>query len=219
MPDLGDFLGALLGELASARLNGDLETLRIADIYASHELLKHLPVPRFRLPEVRVDLPAIVEEGAGKKDGGVDVNKTGAIVLGAVQQKLEERQIPLTKAEASLFGKVLGQVLERSFATPVPPPAAGIAEEVVRGLRAAAPRLEKDEHGDTFLEVKRDVTRHVAVARAAAAHISILPHTGAVKEVPDPDRLIRVHLLVSEEAVEWTVLDIGGSPRERLVQE
>lgn len=219
MPDLGDFLGALLGELASARLHGDVETLRVADIYANHELLKHLPVPRFRLPEVRIDLPAIVEGGAGEPATPVDVKKTTATIIGAVRRKLEEKQIALTRTEDTRFARAVGQVLEESLTSPAPPPANGIADRVVSELRATSPRVAEDEHAQTLQEVKREVARHVVVARAAAAHIRILPHTGAVREVPDADRLIRIHLVISEEAVEWTVLDTAGGPKERLVQE
>lgn len=219
MPDLGDFLGAILGELASARLSADLETLRVADIYANHELLKHLPVPRFRMPEVRVDLPAIIEAGAGGATPPVDVKKTTAAVLGAVRRKLDEKQIPLTRAEDARLAKNVGQALEESLRAPAPPAAQTIAERVVNELRAASPRVALAEHAPAFQEVKAEIVRSVLVSRGAAARISILPHTGAVREVPDADRLVRLHLVISEEAVEWTVLDTASGPKERLVQE
>ena len=62
MPALGEYLGALLSEVANARLQADLESARIAQLYASHPILQHLPVPRFRLPNVVLDLPVAVEK-------------------------------------------------------------------------------------------------------------------------------------------------------------
>src|SRR5438132_458461 len=62
MPALGEYLGTLLAEITSARLQADLEAARIAQLYASHPLLQHMPVPRFRLPSVSLDLPVAVEK-------------------------------------------------------------------------------------------------------------------------------------------------------------
>ena len=219
MPDLGDFLGTLLGELAVARLHADVETLRIADIYANHELLKHLPVPRFRLPEVRIDLPAIIEAGAAASPKPVDVKKTTATILERVRRKLEERDVALTRTEDARLAKIIGRILEESLGARPPAAAQTIAERVVSELRAASQRIAGTEHHQMLQELKAEIVRGVVISRAAAARISILPHTGAVREIPDADRLIRLHLVISEEAVEWTVLDTAGGTKERLVQE
>ena len=64
MPRLGDFLGQLLAEVTEARLQADAEALRVAELYSSHPLLCRFPVPRFRLPEVEVDVPVVVSDGA-----------------------------------------------------------------------------------------------------------------------------------------------------------
>ena len=219
MPDLGDFLGALLGQLAEARLHGDVETLRVADIYASHELLKHLPVPRFRMPEVRIDMPAVVEKATGKPSAPFDLRKTTASILDAVRQGLEDKKIPLTRAEDAELVQRVGRVLDEAVKAPAPPSATGVADRVTSALRDVAPRTATEEHAVTLREVRGDVMRVFAVARAGSTRISILPHTGAVREVPDADRLIRIHLVISEEAVEWTTIESESGPRDRLVQE
>lgn len=68
MPSLGDFLGALLSDAARARMRADLEAVRIAALYAQDPLLKNLSVPRFRLPDVTVDVPFVVLELSGQGD-------------------------------------------------------------------------------------------------------------------------------------------------------
>jgi|GEM_PF-2627475 len=62
MAQLSDLLGGLLSEMTRARLQADLEAARVAEIYRSHPLLEEMPVPRFRLPDVTVDLPLLVDE-------------------------------------------------------------------------------------------------------------------------------------------------------------
>ena len=60
MPYLGDYLGHLLSEITNARVQADLESVRVADLYASHPLLKHMAVPRFRLPTITIDAPVVM---------------------------------------------------------------------------------------------------------------------------------------------------------------
>jgi len=60
MPFLGDYLGHLLGEVTIARMQADLETMRVAELYASHPLLKHMPVPHFRAPQIDMDIPVVI---------------------------------------------------------------------------------------------------------------------------------------------------------------
>lgn len=60
MPYLGDYIGHLLSEVTNARVQGDLESVRIAEIYATHPLLRNMPVPHFRLPKVDLDVPIAI---------------------------------------------------------------------------------------------------------------------------------------------------------------
>ncbi len=43
MPNLGDYLGQLLSEITLARMHADLESIRIAELYAAHPLLRTFP--------------------------------------------------------------------------------------------------------------------------------------------------------------------------------
>ena len=70
MPYLGDYLGHLISEVTMARMQADVEAVRIAELYASHPLLRTMPVPRFRLPEVQVDIPVVINELEPSNEGG-----------------------------------------------------------------------------------------------------------------------------------------------------
>lgn len=224
MPALGDFLGALLGELASARLHADVETLRVADVYANHELLKHLPVPRFRLPEVRLDLPAIIEAG-DEQPQRVDVSKVKSAVVATVRSRLADSRIGLTRVEDTQLARDIGSAVESALLSTAPPPARSVADRIVQTVRYASRSIANEEgtgtgrHDAMLEEMAREVSRQIVLARATASRINILPHTGAVREVPDSDRLVRLHLLISEESVEWTVIETMSGPKERLVLE
>lgn len=60
MPKLGDYLGQVLSEIARARMQADVEAVRLADLYAKDALLKLFPVPRFRVLNVKLEIPVAV---------------------------------------------------------------------------------------------------------------------------------------------------------------
>ena len=87
MPLLGDYLGQLLSEITIARMHADLETVRLAELYATHPLLKNFPVPHVRLPDVELELPVLIKtseeahpgqppRGGGLRSGGFGESST-----------------------------------------------------------------------------------------------------------------------------------------------
>src|SRR3954471_16358427 len=84
MPNLGDYLGQLLSEISMARAQADLESIRLAEVYASHPLLRTMPVPHVRLPEVELDIPVLVRAAEEPRAGE---STRGGIPLAEVKQK------------------------------------------------------------------------------------------------------------------------------------
>jgi hypothetical protein len=64
MSSLGDVLGAIMADLTTARRIADEQSVRIAEFYRSEPLLEGVSIPRVRLPEVTIDLPVLIEDGA-----------------------------------------------------------------------------------------------------------------------------------------------------------
>lgn len=102
MPNLGDFIGQLMAEIAIARAQADLEALRIAETYASHHLLKQLPVARVRLAEVKIDVPVVVAE-VGDTDEAMP--RGGLVIDGELIDPAERSERAVVKLRA-LFLKI-----------------------------------------------------------------------------------------------------------------
>ncbi|MBC2724592.1 MAG: hypothetical protein HGJ97_18370, partial [Desulfosporosinus sp.] len=60
MPYLGDYLGYLITEITNARAQADYEAVNIAERYARDPYLKYLPVPRFKIPTLSIDVPLVI---------------------------------------------------------------------------------------------------------------------------------------------------------------
>lgn len=61
MVKLKDYLGTLISSVNQARVMADVESARIAQVYASDTILKHFPIPRFRAQDVELDIPIAID--------------------------------------------------------------------------------------------------------------------------------------------------------------
>src|SRR3954451_4125174 len=100
--NLGDVVGAMLADVARARVRADVEALRIAEAYSRDPLLKHLSIPRFRLPEMVVDLRVLVtgvDATTGEPWKAGEPTKTE--IVKAVNEGVTKSEIKLTKAQST----------------------------------------------------------------------------------------------------------------------
>src|SRR4051812_17667499 len=104
MTYLGDYLGQLMSEISMARMQADVETLRIAELYAAHPLLRTMPVPHIRLPDVELDIPVLIKASAEPRAG--ESARGGAVLADlrkafdkALATTLANSEVALTAAE------------------------------------------------------------------------------------------------------------------------
>ena len=235
MPKLGDFLGDLLTEVTMARVQADLESVRVAELYANHPLLKHMPVPRFRLPAVHFDLPVLIR---GEEDGGggavrMDAREAATNFLQLLDDVLDENDWKLYAYERRRAHRYAVAIITEQL--DLPPDVAGsitgtVNELVKMAIKTVRRRVEvrsaarggDPEHLLSLIREglrKRLMTafiRFIVSPRRLQADIT----TSHVKEAGDADTLARVKMEVTEDGVEWaTVVDRDGELTERLVGE
>lgn len=237
MSKLGDFLGDLLTEVTMARVQADLESVRIAELYANHPLLKHMPVPRFRLPTVHFDVPVLIR-GQDGGDGGepprLDPEEATGKFIEILERVLEDHDQELLSDERERVRRAavltIAEHLElpRDVAGSVTGPANDLIKIAVRTVR---PRLQAGRarnappDADPLLSaIRESLRRRVMTAFlrfiAAPRRLEADMTTSHVKEAGDREMLARVKMEVSEDGVEWaTVVDRDGELAERLVSE
>ena len=232
MPYLGDYIGHLLSEITIARMQADLEAVRVAEMYASHPLLRYLPVPRVRLPAVTLDMPLIIQQMEEAPPG--DPAASG-IVLPALRQSfglllsqcLERAQITLAADVRQSVDLALDQVIA-AFSPPAPAPGSVLAVAdalvaavtTVLGPSASAPGLlDPAVRAALTAELKEAARWEFVNMRGAAPRLLVQVLTAELRLAGPSDLLARLHLSVSENAVEWVVTESQGITRSRLVPE
>ncbi len=239
MPKLGDFLGELLTEITMARVQADLEAVRVAELYAGHPLLKHMSVPRFRLPTVHLDVPVVIQGEASDDEQVPELEPEEAATrfLDVLDRVFDAHELRLLDDDREVIRRaVVVRVVEHieedsGLASSISSTVTDLIKVVMRTIR---PRVsggeESDEENGTndaeglLAQVREDLRRgvmtafmrYVATPRRLDAEMS----TTQVKEVGSREILARVRMEVSEDGVEWvTVVDQDGELVDRLVDE
>ena len=241
MSKLGDFLGDLLTEVTMARVQADLESVRIAELYANHPLLKHMPVPRFRLPTVHFDVPVLIrghDAGDGKEPPRLDPEEATGKFLEILETVLEDHDQELLSDERERVRRAAVLTIAEHLELPldVAGSVTGPANDLIKiAVRTVRPRLQAARQAggarnlapdeDPLLSaIRENLRRRVMTAFlrfiAAPRRLEADMTTSHVKEAGDREMLARVRMEVSEDGVEWaTVVDRDGELAERLVSE
>ena len=227
MQNLGDFLGHLMSEITIARMQADIEAIRIAELYASHPLLVHMPVPHFRLPNIDIDVPVIVkameEEQPGQPPRGAPVlkemqNKFASLLDNYIAQE----SIRLTSAER----KNLNSAVEKTFAE------FGQPREIAVNIRKVADRvsdvvasaLPEQSGASNKAKVRDDLKTRSQLEflnlSKPPPRLKVLVATSEIREAGPTDIITRLHLKINEEAFEWTTVEnSNGEKNEKLISE
>jgi len=220
MPKLGDFIGALLADAAQARVRADLEALKIAEAYSAHDLLKHLPVPRFRLPDITVDFPVLVSalEGTPAKAGDRLFDQpTRDELTKIVRGALTESEISLAAAARD---KVAAAVVQRARQLFEPGPQFLLSPARVSGDLAAAAAAAAKAGLKESARAAETLKKFEAATKAAvqallltklvqSPSLQVTVTSADIKSHGNPDSVIRVRLTITEDAYEVINRDEG----------
>jgi hypothetical protein len=237
MPYLGDYIGHLLSEITIARVQADIEAVRVAELYASHPLLKYMAVPHFRLPTVTLDVPVAIKE---IEEVGGEPAPASAVVLRhlrknfdqVVSSRLKHAGIKLSDVQV----KNLNREVSRKFAefkrtSDVPLSMTHIADELVfttaKVLREPShegyeeredkPKLKRIEKLES--ELKTGLYMEFSKFLKAPNRLNVAIATAELREAGSSEVMANIHLSITEDAFEWTMIESDGKPQSRLVPE
>lgn len=226
MPYLGDFLGQLMAEITIARVQADVESIRIAELYAGHDLLRYFPVPRVRLPNVQIDL-AIVNKAEAPDTSGRRVFPSARNIAARFHPKavaqLKSTGVDLSANRARML-KTRLMKRAKPFEQPagIPVDAGRLSSELANEAFAILNKVERVKFSKkaqtTQIQELRRLVRRTAIELQTPPprlDVGVTP-----EEIRDAgDAVTRIQLRISEEGLEWTSIETDGRTIDRLVME
>lgn len=232
MPYLGDYIGHLLSEMTIARMHADLEAVRVAELYASHPLLRHMPVPHFRLPELDIDVPVVIKQVEERKPdsplrGGIKMDDVPKVLERILEQRFATEGIVMMPAQL----KNLQAVIETRTARLAQPmetavdvhriaddlttaSVAFVRETTLSGEKPDSPRIQKLE-----TELRETLRLELLKLRQPPPRLNVLATTQEIREAGPTETVTRIRLKITEQSFEWTTIESEGGTQDRLVPE
>jgi hypothetical protein len=226
MPYLGDYLGQLLSEISMARMHADLETVRLAELYASHPLLRTMSVPRMRLPEVQLEIPVLIKASEEPREG--ESARGGVRLVEIGKQFNEVLAIHLARSDVTLSAAVqkkLRAILDERLASyEVPIETAVDVHRIADDLTSTALRTLEDLRTKSIpspfaSELQEAVRTEFLKLRTSPPRLIVIVTSAEIREAGTTENVTRFRLKVSEEGVEWTTIESPGVRADRLIPE
>ena len=227
MPNLGDYLGNLIAEVTIARMQADIEAVRVAELYSSHPLLRNMPIPHFRLPAVELDVPVVIKnlqasDSTKAPRGTPSIAETRVVFEKVLAKSLSEEKIRLTSKQnsdlkKSLDRKVLSLTQPKEVAVDVNRAAKEFSSVVTKTLSTF--RLNDNAKAELEKKITELARVEFLNLRKEPSRLQVLVNTTEIREAGPAENITRLHLKITEEAFEWTSIDSDGKQEDRLVLE
>lgn len=226
MTNLGDYLGQLMSEVVIARVHADLESVRVAELYASHPLLRHMPIPRVRLPEIQMEVPVVID-GSGSPGpnesprGGTSIAEGRKQFDKVLAKHLRTNKVRLRANQREALVKALDAEAERpNIPIEIAVDTNRFADRLTNAAIGVLGESLSDEKISTIKAGLRDDARlTLLAARTSPPRVTALVETSAVREAGPEDKITRLQLTIREESMELTTIESDGETTERLVPE
>ncbi|MDG6223033.1 MAG: hypothetical protein IAX21_01565 [Candidatus Bathyarchaeota archaeon] len=227
MPNLGDYLGHLISEITIARMQADIEAVRVAELYSNHPLLKNMPIPHFRLPNVELDVPVVIKNleasNSEKAPRGAPSLEESRVVFNKVLAKtLSEEKIRLTSVQNRTLKKALDEnIVSLTQPKEVSVDLNRVAKELSNTVSENLISSGVDVKTKEKIENKINELARVELLklRKEPSRLKVLVNTSEIREAGPIEAITRLHLKISEEAFEWTSIESEGKKLDRLVIE
>lgn len=240
MTKLNEFIGSIVSSITDARMMSDIQTVKVAQEYANHHLLKHFSVPRMRIENVELTIPIAlggVEEKTKTSYEPIDHKKFNSIVYIEVLNNLGLSQLP-NKVLRNIQGEISKQtqLLEKNikvtynltplllFSHNVISYSIKLAEDnsLLAENNPLLDRNSRERDIDTIasnLETRLSQEIKTSMQNQVIEGLDVIVEAQKLRE-NKPENIIYIKLKISEDGLEWDRTEnSAGEVEERLLPE
>ena len=232
MPKLNEYLGSVISSLTNARVMADLQTVKVAEEYAKHDLLQHFSVPRMRVDDVELTIPIALESTQQKLSTHVDTidnTEFNKNLYKEVTRGLGLSSLPRAASSEirSLLAENTHQLEKKVNLEKTTESVNGFSHEITEKILTL-----NDKYGLADKEItidkeifKRNISqlaeKQINTNQSATAieNLQVIAESHLLKE-QKPESIIYIKMKISEDGMEWQKMDDGnGKTTQKLLPE
>ncbi len=234
MPKLSDYLGSLVSNITNARVMSDIQTVKVAEEYNKHLLLKHFSVPRLRIENIEMTIPIALDEIEEKTETvyePIDNIKFNARVYNEVVNSMGLTKLP-NEISLKLRSEIAKrtQMLEQNLRitknlTPLKNFSIELTSHIAE-LENKYPELKGDLKRKTKIKSLPDYLENtlspeikITTQNRAIDNLNVIVEASKLRE-QKPENIIYIKLKISEDGMEWNRSEnSAGEIESRLLPE
>ncbi|MBN1552584.1 hypothetical protein JW979_14005 [bacterium] len=227
---LGDYLSTIIYEIAAARLKADLETIKLADYYATHPYLKHMSVPHFRIPTITLDIAVTAQgtekieknQSVGTLNSGCQIKNIREIIdpiLHAAEVTLNDEELQTFDSKVGLKAAVLS--LQSKYASAVRTSEI-LSNEIMsllmqsKGFLSIRTEIKREQLAE---DIRNTLQRYLMENAPPCDRLKVEVTASELNKIGNKDLLTILHLEITEDSLEWVTEEVLGERKHRLIQE
>jgi hypothetical protein len=234
MPKLNDYIGSLVSSITKARVMSDIQTVKVAEEYAKHDLLKHFSIPRMRIDDIEMTIPIALDELNEKTETvyePIDNVKFNSIVYKELVNNLGLSKLP-SKSSQKLRSEIANQtqILEKNIRISKD---ISYLKSYTKELVQIISNLEKEKLlivGDLkrksiFENLPSNLEKiliqeiKISEQKKIIENLNVIVEANKLRE-QKPENIIYIKLKISEDGMEWNRTENkDGSIESKLLPE
>ena len=213
MAELSRFLGKLVSSISNARVQSDIQSVKIAQEYAKNNLLQHFSVPRMRVDKVELNIPIAIDKLLEKVNPvyePIDNVKFASItyqkILDVLQVKELNRTTSMTlrKAITTNIQQLETMVRADRIDTGLADFSKSVTSVAISLTRKDNPALLEEMIKGLSTVLKDEIKLRPTDPLLDSLHV--LVEADKLREIR-PENIIMIKMTISEQGMEWVKME------------
>ncbi|MAR01745.1 MAG: hypothetical protein CMI00_14555 [Oceanospirillaceae bacterium] len=232
MPKLNEYLGSIISSLNTARVMADIQTVKVAEDYAKHDLLKHFSIPRMRIDDVEITIPVAIDSAEETLTEPVDIIKNrdfNSAIYSEVTRSLGMKSLPkeMSSQVRSMIAEntqtLENQINKSGSLSGVTDFSKRISDSVRRIATEQKMMTDSSTQEPYNIEQRIAETAHTQInamaPKKSIGDMNVIAEAHLLRE-QKPENIMQIKLKISEDAMEWQQSEgSDGQTRSMLLPE
>jgi len=223
MAKLNEYLGTLVSNISDARFLADVESARLALLYAEDSILKHFSIPRMKIEDVELTIPIAIDdmelEKIERTKPAIDSNKLTSIAYTEILNALKIQSFPMEfsreiRAEISReSARISDEITKANIDKLIKEFSVNIASiieskiDILIKNQIISPDVIRDKK-TVLNQLMASISKQAkAIAnfeptKEQLSNLNVTFETNRLKE-KNPNTLVIIKMKISEESMEW----------------
>ena len=226
MAKLSEFLGALVSSISDARVESDIQSVRIAEEYSRDNLLQYFAIPRMRVDKVELNIPVAIDmllEKNQKIYEPIDSNRFSAKTFQLIFKSLEVTN--LSKEHLDTLGTTIAENIKllelrirldqiesglKEVSENIASTVVGLANAVFKEnnrISLTKPQLFSLKKA-LVLELQFALKNEIILKSESKVleSLQVIVEADKLREVK-PENIIMIKMTISEQGMEWVKME------------